>query len=375
MISTLRDAIRKALDRREDAAVLTSQGVQSVPAPLVLADLVVRECVLAVSRGLDGWAPAETLPERVQFYVGTIRSASVCVDENSFFEALQRVWVSADGPGFEGWDEIGLPIVCDRPLTLGSLGVGAARSLAEHITSLSELKVTMALLDEESGEPVLPVVGEMAALDGPDIDGHSTWGLAGAPIRIRVLAGKDGPELHLLVDVPLGRLPNGVLEARGVLVEDVRGAEHFRNVAMTLPYVLGASLALSRLDDDAQREGGPAIGFAGRVSAIYDQKPLGPVELLDEVTEVLPHLARQLRDRQEVGDEFSALVLNRGISDLVGRTKTDPASGSEFARGMLARGLAPHVRPEGVYWLPIGEYVDVFPPESFDRAIAEGLNA
>ena len=370
MYSRLRELIRKALERREDAAMLTSQGVQSVPAPLVLGDLVVRECVLAVQRGLDGWAPAEDLAERLHIYVGTVRGASLSVDEEGLSNVIERIWVSGDAPGIEGWDDIGLPIACERVLTLGAIGAEVSLEFARHLGDISDLNVTLAVLEDR--EISLAVVGRMAAIDAPVMDGCSVWGLSGSPIRLRVLGGRV-PELHILLDVPLNRMPEGHFGARGVLVEDIRGPESIRTFATTMPYCLGANLALARLDDDASRQGGLAVGFAGRVSAVYEKATLGPVELLDEVTQVLPHLTRQLRDRQEIGDTFSALVLLNGISALVGRTKADPARGCELARQLLDRGLAPHVRDAGVYWLPIGEYPEVLPEESFDRVIAEGI--
>lgn len=370
MATRLREEIQRALIRRGDQTALTSQGVQAVPAPLMLSDLVVRECVLALQRGLEGWAPAESLAGRVKVLAGTVRGARVVEDEDGLFGAISRVWVSGDAPGIEAVDDLGLPVGCERVLTLGDMDVERAVSLASFLGDLGALEVTaMALEGDEVG---LPVVATMAAIDGPGLNQKATWGLSGAPIRILVKGG-ESPEIHLLVDVPYGRLEGGVLGAHGVLIEDVRGPESFREFAVTAPYVLAANLALGRLDDDAARSGGTTLGFAGRVSATFDQQPLGPVELIEEVTTVLPHLARQWADRGRVGDEFSTLVLSQGVAALVARTKVDPVRAGEFARRMLGKGLAPHVRDGNVFWIPIGEYPETLPAGALDRVLAEGF--
>lgn len=370
MTTRLREEIRRALNRRGDQTALTSQGVQAVPAPLMLSDLVVRECVLAVQRGLEGWAPADSLADRVKIFSGTVRGALAVADEDGLFAALSKVWVSGDAPGIEAVDDLGLPVGCERVLTLGDMDVERAVALAAFLGDLGALEVTAMVLEGE--EVGLPVVARMAAIDGPNLDGVAVWGLSGAPVRIRVKGGV-APEVHVLVDVPYGRLDGGVLGAHGVLVEDVRGPESFREFAVTAPYVLAANLALGRLDDDAARTGGAVLGFAGRVSATFDQQALGPVELIEEVTTVLPHLARQWADRASVGDEFSTLVLSQGIAALVARTKMDPVRAGELARRLLAKGLAPHVRDGNVFWIPIGEYPETLPAESLDRVLAEGI--
>ena len=370
MATRLREEIRRALNQRGDQTALTSQGVQAVPAPLMLGDLVVRECVLAVQRGLEGWAPVESLPDRLRIFAGTIRGPHAVEDEDGFYGALSKVWVSGDAPGIEAVDELGLPTGCERVLTLGDMDAERAVALASHLGDLGALEVTAMMLEGE--EVGLPVVARMAAIDGPELNGTAIWGLCGAPIRILVKGGAP-PELHVVLDVPYGRLHGGVLGAHGVLIEDVRGPASFREFAMTAPYVLAANLALGRLDDDATRSGGLALGFAGRVSTTFDQQPLGPVELIEEVTTVLPHLARQWADRGSVGDEFSTLVLSQGIAALVARTKMDPVRAGELARRLLAKGLAPHVRDGNVYWIPIGEYPETLPAESLDRVLAEGV--
>lgn len=379
-MANFRDQLRNAIARRAELTLLHSQATfQVYPSPWVLADLLLRDAVLGVSRGLPGFHPAQTLADRIslRFEVEGAASGGVDLAEDAAAWALLcKVLVASDAPAVQELSPDEVMVALNRVVFLAELPVDVAREIGERfeISRSRYAKAGASSVAVEDGAFSVAPVARLDIVDGPGDDGVSHVGLSGCPVRLRVTSGET-PSITVVLGFPWDRMPLGVGGGRGVLLEDVRGLgglEDFLGMNLIANQV---RIALQRIDAGASGQGEEEIGFRQRVSRAWDEGPLGPSDLLDAITDALPNLAIQYVAAGDAGEEAQAMVLEQAIVDLVGRQKTRPALLRGLVELALQKRLAPHVdqKTGEVYWLPIGQFPGTLPAEALDSKVLPEL--
>lgn len=369
-----REQLGIAIERRGDLTHLHSQqGFQVYPGAMVLADLLLRDVVAGIGRGLDGFHPAATLHDRIRLEVAYTGAGSDDLSESpQAWELLCGLVVASDAPAVYESDSDGIPASTHRQLFLGQIPVSKANALANliRLDSFPAQHLAASGMRLVDGEVVLAPVARLVSVDGPVVDGAKLLGLGGCPIHIRVI-GAENPLIRVEIRFPWHRVPAGVAGGRGVLMEDVRGVAGVADFLFQQGLGRAVAAILHKLDAGADALGQPQVGFRERVSVLWDDHRLGAEDLLDAVTDVLPALAAQYKVAVQEGHELSGLVLEQAIVDLVTRMKSRPTLLREAVELALKSGLAPHVVSSSgeVYWIPVGEYPDSFSPDQLDTRV------
>jgi hypothetical protein len=374
-----------AVQARGNTALLHSQrSVQVYPSPQVLVDLVLRDAVLGVSRGMPGWHPAETIHERVQLYLEVEgnpgRSKDLAQDE-AFWGLLTRIWVCADVPAVQGLDEHDTLLALHRVPQLGELPASLCEEMAEAWSVKSSVYATHGAtgMVVRDGAIEIGAIARMGVIDFvPTDEGERTFGIAGCPLHILTLAADEGegspgqPAIVLRLGFPWSRMPGGVAGGKGVLIEDVRGLQGLRDFLNLNLIAYRAQWVLQHIDAGASGHNQPEVGFRERVSAAAETHHFDAADLLDAVTDVLPNLAMLRQEAKKQDDEALVLVLTQAIVDLVGRQKARPAMLRGLWEAALDNGLAPHVQASTgeVFWLPVGQFPEgELPVEAHDSKV------
>jgi hypothetical protein len=348
---------------------------------VVLADILLRDAVLGISRGMLGFHPVESLAQRCSLHLRMEGSEEISEDlgqDEGFWAILCNVWICADQPAVQELDGHEALVGLHRQLQLGDLPVRVCLDLGQYFPWASSVYARTGATGilQRDGELEVGVIARLACFEGPTVDGVHQYGFAGCPVRIQVQAG-EAPAITLELGFPWGRMPQGVGGGRGVLLEDVRGMEGLKDFLNLNLIGYRAQWVLQHIDAGATAHGQAEVGFRERISRVWEKHPLDAADLVDALTDVLPNLALMRAEAKKSADEPLVLVLDQLIVDLVCQRKRRPAAVRGLVEQALEKGLAPHVDGNSgkVYWLPLGQFPEEFPAEALDSVVLGRLAA